>query len=450
MDYTHGRPRGRPYPWCLPCIVLCGLVTMVALVVGGLVTYIDYRGDLVRWPWSDSRAQKEYPPSGYPGAPDLDEQVAMGSGNIPEEVVVQEGQLHVRSDIFSRRYVKREEGDEAEQAAAGGNALPTPPFKIPPIKLPKLPIPTEIIDLPTAIPTHIPDIISAIPEIPIPTNPGDIIDDLPTDPGDIIGDLPITLLPTIPAIPPPITIPPLPTTPKLPGLPPLPTLTIPIPVPIPVPTGTDPPLGLPDLTKIPEQILGVLHSVIWRLRVDANTPSFLRYILELIMKIINRLYGGGGGKKPWPTSLPTSVLPTITTSLLPTLPPTLPPSLPPLLPTNSWLKPWPTGGPPPEGSPPPPPAKRSFRDTEKKAEAGDREPLSDKRRRQLMALVRKEVLSEIEWADDPLGGLITVPLAMAAFEGIYRVAEAWNGADDEAERESLLGLLVVVKDEDDV
>ncbi|KAL1884011.1 hypothetical protein Daus18300_000120 [Diaporthe australafricana] len=423
MDYTHGRSRGRPYSRCLPCIVLCGMMAMVAVVVIGLITYIDYRGDLVRWPWGDYRVQKEYPPSGYPGAPDLDEQVAMGSGNVREELVVQEGQLHVRSDIFSRRHAKREDGEAAELAAAGEK--PTPPFKIPPIKLPKLPVPTEIIDLPTEIPTHIPDIISAIP---LPT---DAVDVLPTDPGDIIGDLP--------GIPSTISIPPLPTItiPPIPTIPPLPTIT----VPVPVPTTTSPPLLLPDLTKIPEQILGTLHGVIDKLSADPDTPGFSRYILKLIKKLIDRL-GGGGGKKPKPTtSLPTSVVPTVTVTTLTTVTTSLP--------SNSWLPPWPTGGPPPVGSLPPSfTPKRSFHATEKKSEAGDREPLSDEKRKQLMALVRKEVLARIEW-DDPIGGLITLPLAMAAFEGIYRVAEAWKGTDDEAERERLLGLLVIVPDEDD-
>ncbi|KAI3393425.1 hypothetical protein diail_4261 [Diaporthe ilicicola] len=492
MDYTCTRGIRRPgrprYRWCVRAAIVCGSLSIVTVSTVGLITYIDHGVAFNHRSWSGGTGSaKEVPAPGYPGAADPDDQFAMTGENVDEDLVVPEGQLYARSDMFSRRYAKRDEGEvEAEKAAPGGDALPTPPFRLPvrppPIKLPPLPLPTEIIDLPTAIPTHPPDLISDLPALPIPTNIGDIVDDLPTDPGkllptgpgDIIDDLPIPTPPEISIPPlPTITIPPLPT---LPGPPPLPTLTIPtltiptltistfttttltITITIPIPTGTDAPkapklpgggLTLPDLTQVPKKIAGLLHNVLNKLGANPDTPSYFRHLIELIKELIDRLHGIGGGrdgKDLWPTSLPTS------------LPTTLPTII--TIPTITWV---------PAQSQPTLPPKEGFVRMAKKDAAeggepvgriaversdpvrasGDTKPLSDRRRRELMAMVRKEVLAEIEWAEDPLGSLVTVPLAMAAFDALYRVAEAWEGTDDEAQRKSLLSLLVVVDDDEE-
>lgn len=397
---------------------------------------------------------------------------------VPEELVSQEGQLHVRGNKFARRYAQEELEEETDQIQAG-EAIP-PPFGTGKIKLPKLPIPSDILDIPVAIPTRIEDIISMVPTVAIPTDVGDILSALPTDPGVILSDLPVPTLPTIPDIPEIPEI--IPTT--LPTLPfPIPTIPIDPPK-LPLPTDLPdlpkkPGWGLwPDYSKIPQRILGILKKVVGNLSTDKETPAPIRHVLRLVDNILNKVGGGVGGTKPVPVpSLPPLPIPTTTRTrpALPTLPrPTLP------LPTRS-PRPWPPPGKGKgrndveersglglaaaaaaaaahqrrdaspehgfvrkrdEGGGP---VKRILgggdivegRDVAADAAASDDKPLSDKNRKKLMAAVRKEILAEIEWADDPLGGLLSVPAAMAAFEAVCRVAEAWK-ADDPVEQESLL------------
>ncbi|KAJ0124765.1 hypothetical protein J7T55_006106 [Diaporthe amygdali] len=520
MDYSYGagRPPGRRYQWCLPCTAVCGLLTAVTLVVVSLVSWIDHAGPLTPLHRGCSGDHRDVPRPGYPGAPDPDEQFAIMNEKVPEELVSQEGQLHVRGNKFARRYAQEELEEETDQVQAG-EAIP-PPFGTGKIKLPKLPIPSDILDIPVAIPTRIEDIISMVPTVAVPTDVGDILSALPTDPGVILSDLPVPTLPTIPDIPEIPEI--IPTT--------LPTLPFPIPV---IPTGIDPPdlpiptdlpdlpdlpgwpvptdlpdapkkpkYGLwPDYSKIPQRILAILKKVVGNLATDQETPKPIRHVLRLVDNILSKV--GGGATKPVPSlpplPVPTLPIPTTTTKAKPALP-TLP------RPTRS-PRPWPPPGkgkdkdgqPGKPDRPKWPPRPRPTgkgkdkddleersglglaaaaaaaaaahqkrdaspehgfvrkrdegggpvdsilgggdvvegRDVAADAATGDDKPLSEKNRKKLMAAVRKEILTEIEWADDPLGGLLSVPAAMAAFEAVYRVAEAWK-ADDAAERESLL------------
>ncbi|KAK2607048.1 hypothetical protein N8I77_005757 [Diaporthe amygdali] len=515
MDYSYGagRPPGRRYQWCLPCTAVYGLLTAVTLIVVSLVSWIDHDGPLTYLNRGCSGDHRDAPRPGYPGAPDPDEQFAIMNEKVPEELVSQEGQLHVRGNKFARRYAQEELQEETDQVQAG-EAIP-PPFGTGKIKLPKLPIPSDILDIPVAIPTRIEDIISMMPTVAVPTDVGDILSALPTDPGELLSDLPVPTLPAIPDIPEIPEI--IPTT--------LPTLPFPIPV---IPTGIDPPdlpiptdlpgwpvptdvpgvpkkpiYGLwPDYSKIPQRILAILKKVVGNLATDQETPKPIRYVLRLVDNILSKV--GGGATKPVP-SLPPLPLPTTTTRTRPALP-TLP------RPTRT-SRPWPPPGrgkgKDKDGQPekpdrprwPPRPrptgkgkgkgkddveveersglglaaaaaaaAAHQKRDASpehgfvrKRDEGGgpvdrilgggdvvegrdmavdaaaarDDKPLSDKNRKKLMAAVRKEILAEIEWADDPLGGLLSVPAAMAAFEAVYSVAEAWK-TDDPAEQESLL------------
>lgn len=356
----------------------------------------------------------------------------MESENAHEELVVQQGQLHARSDNYARRYTEEEQADVHE--------LKPPPFKLP--KLP-IPIPSDILDIPVQVPTHVSDIVGDLPPLPtIPTDPGDIIDVLPTDPAELIPDLPIPSLPPLPSIP---------------------TLPVPVPIPteipeLPLPTGTDIPhlppgkpkdptdgIKLPDLTQIPHHVLGLLHHSISKLSADDNLPRPIRDILRLILRILNRLVGGDPVPKPKP---PTATLPlpiprpTKTTLPIPTLPiPTVPtvPNPTEILPT---LPPLPTIRPRPTLTLP-------VRAAAKKARDGgdEREPLSDAERKQLRDAVSDEVWASADWSN-PILAPITAAGAMAAFDAVYWVAEAFKRTDDEAEKERLLGLLVVVDDDE--
>lgn len=449
------------------------MVLLTVLIVS-LVSYFDYGGSITRFVEGEPDATRELPGPGYPGSPDPDEQLAMASGEVPEELVVQEGQLHARSDDSARNYAGQEQAaqhdtDTDEVLGAGEQRRQ--------FKLPKLPIPSGILDIPKLIPTGVKDILSDLPPVPtIPTDPGDIIDQLPTDPGELISDLPIPSLPTIPAIP---TLPvPIPIPTEVPELP-VPT-KIPTKIPEipdfpgwPLPTGKpgDPKdiYKLPDLTEIPHRVLNVLHGAISKLSTADSTPKYLRDLLRLILRILNRL--AGGDPVPKPPKAPAPTAPTLTLPLpIPTLPlPTIPTDLPiPTLPTGlptrtlTRLPPLPTLPPLPRptltlahrlrqqqqpgskdggGS-----AKRKVRGV-RGGKDGDKEPLSDERRKELRDAVSDEVWAAADWSN-PLVASVTAAWAMFTFDAIYRVAEAFKATDDEAERERLLDSFVVVGDEE--
>lgn len=488
MDFTYGngRPPGRRVRWCLPFGILCGVLAFLTILIVGLISYIDHGGKVPRWTEGDAEVIREGPGPGYPGGPEPDEQLAMAGDNAPEELVVQEGslqargddddarryagQLHDRSVDDARRYAGQ---DQVAQGDAGVDELAPPPFK-----LPKLPIPTEILDIPIKIPTKISQILSDLPALPtIPTDPGDIVDILPTDPGELISDLPIPTLPTIPAIPTlpiPVPIPtevpelPVPTGPDAPDVPDVPLPTVPdVPLPTVLPPGKpgnpvgDPP-KLPDLTQIPHTVLNLLHGAISRLSLDESTPKYLRDILRLILRILNRVAGGGPAPKPphpvpttrpkLPTLPPLPTLPAPPTRTRPTLPPlpTLPrptftlPTLPPLptLPRPTLTLPQRPERPGRDGEG----LVRAKVRSESGGGGGDEEPLSDERREQLRRAVADEVWAGADWSD-PLVASLTAAMAMVAFDAVYRVAEAFKATDDEAEKERLLGLIVVVDEE---
>lgn len=422
MDYPSGKgqpPRRRSH-----LFLLCGVLAFMTLLIVGLVSYIDYGGTSAHGSEVDSGTTREIPSPGYPGSPVPEEQHSMESENAHEEFVVQEGQLHARSDNHGRRYTKEEQADV--------NELKPPPFKLP--KLP-IPIPSDVLDIPVQVPTHVSDIVGDLPPLPtIPTDPGDIIDVLPTDPAELIPDLPIPSLPPLPSVP---TLPiPVPIPTEIPELP-LPTI-------LPPGRPKDPTDGikLPDLTLIPHRVLGLLHDSISKLTTDDNIPRPIREILRLILRILNRLVGGGPVPKPKPptatlplpipiptkTKLPIPTVPTVPnpTEILPTLPP---------LPT---IRPRPT-------------LTLPVRAAVKKARDGgdEREPLSDSERKQLRDAVSNEVWASADWSN-PILAPITAAGAMAAFDAVYWVAEAFKTTDDEAEKERLLGLLVVVDDDPDV
>lgn len=446
MDFTHGggRPPGRRY-WCLPCAILFGTVILLTILVVSLVSYIDYGGNIARFAKGEPDATRELPGPGYPGSPDPDEQLAMAGGDVPEELVVQEGQLHARSDDDpAHRYAGQEQaaGHETDADEALGAGEQERQFK-----LPKLPIPSGILDIPKLILTNVKDILSDLPPVPtIPTDPGDIVDQLP-DPGELISDLPIPSLPTIPAIP---TLPvPIPIPTKIPELP-LPTV---------LPPGKpgDPKdvVKLPDLTEIPHKVLNLLHGAIGKLSTDESTPKILQDVLRLILRIINRLAGGEPSPKPpakppkptltlplpiptLPTDLPTRTL-TRFPPLLPTLPPVPRPTL--TLPHRLRGQQQQQSGDGEDGGAP---AKRKVRG--KRGGGGDKEPLSDERLKELRDAVSDEVWAAADWSN-PLVASVTAAWAMVAFDAIYRVAEAFQATDEEAEKDSLLSSFVVVGDE---
>lgn len=357
----------------------------------------------------------------------------MASEEVPEELVVQEqeGQLHARSytqepvaerNSFVRGYTKEDQMVERDPAVHEQDEQGPPLFK-----LPKLPIPSNILDIPIKIPTHISDILGDLPLPTIPTDPGDIIDALPTDPGEIISDIPIPTLPV-----------PVPT--KIPGLPPPSKPRDP---------GDDDGFHLPDLTLIPHKVLGLLHNAIAQLGSDENLPGPFRDILRLIQRIISRLAGGHPvpkpPKKPKPTKtelpIPTLPTPTLPTPTLPT--PTLPTGAP-TPPTTSTRPKFPTLFPPK-----PKPTLTMPERAKQKARgvSGDagKEPLSDGERKVLRDAVSDEVWSLADWSN-PVLAPITAAGAMVAFDAVYLVAEAFKRTDDEDEQEELLSLLVVVDD----
>ncbi|KAK7707121.1 hypothetical protein SLS64_007330 [Diaporthe eres] len=374
----------------------------------------------------------------------------MASGNVPEELVVQEEELHIRSDDPSRRYAEQEQVAERDTDA---DEVPGAEDRRRQFKLPKLPIPTEIIDIPIKFPTRLSEILSDLPVPTIPTDPGDIIDTLPTDPGELISDLPIPTLPSIPAIP---------------------TLPVPIPIPtkipdLPVPTGTDlpgvplptadPPSKpkdpkdahkLPDLTQIPHRVLTLLHDAISKLSTNPDTPRYFRDVLRLILRILNRL--GGGDPVPVPTKKPP--VPTNTKLPLPTLTvPTIPhpkppvfthPTLPPLPPLPPKPKPTLSRGPKQPGKPDSiGRAARKVRD-----EGGDEGPLSEEKRKKLRASVSDEVWASADWSN-PILAPFTAAAAMLTYDAIYAITGKWKETDDEAEKDRLLSLFVVVDDDEE-
>lgn len=419
----------------------------MTLLIVGLVSYIDYGGTSAHGSEVDSGTTREIPSPGYPGSPVPDDQHSMESEHAHEELVAQEGQLHARSDNYARRYTEEQVTKRdnfarryTEEEQADVHELKPPPFKLP--KLP-IPIPSDILDIPVQIPTHVSDIVGDLPPLPtIPADPGDIIDVLPTDPGELIPSLPP--LPTIPTLPLPVPIPteipelPLPTT-LLPGLP-LPTI-------LPPGKPRDPADGikLPDLTLIPHRVLGLLHHSISKLSGDDTIPRPIREILRLILRLLNQLIGGHPVPKPKPPA-PTLTLPLPTKTKLPipTVPiPTIPPPPNPtgILPT---LPPLPTIRPRPTLTLP-------VRAAAKRARHGgdESEPLSDAERKQLRDAVSDEVWASADWTN-PVLAPITAAGAMAAFDAVYLVAEAFKRTDDEVEKERLLDLFVVVDDDEEV
>lgn len=477
MDYTHGTGRraGRRNDLCVLCGMLCMLMAFVTILTFTVLSYLHH-GGISRCVEGDLGFTREVPRPGHPKYPEPDDQLAMESGNVPEELVVQEGQLHARSDDPARRYAEQEQVADGDMDA---DEVPGAQDRRRQFKLPKLPIPSDILDLPIKIPTRISEIIGDLPLPTIPTNPGDIISNLPTDPGELISDLPIPTLPSIPAIP---TLPiPIPIPTKVPDLPlPVPTGTdlpgIPLPTVVPPPgKPKDPgnPYKLPDLTEIPHKVMNLLHEAISKLSTSKDTPKYFRDVLRVILQIINRVAGGHpnpvpgdpwpkptlpvptGTKLPLPTlPVPTPPVPTLTLPLptlpFPTLPfPTLPvPTLPPLptsLPKTTLTLP----------HLPKPPGKdgdgngfvRAVKVVRDEGEGGE-EPLSDERLKQLRASVADEVWAAADWSN-PLAASLTAAAAMLAFDAVYAVAGQWKETDDEAEKERLLGLLVVVDDEDD-
>lgn len=430
MDFTHGTGRSsrRRYPRCLPWGVACGLMAFMTILVAGLVSYIDH-GKVVDWVEGDSRVPREVPEPEYPASLDIGEQLAMANEDAPEDLFIQEGQVHARSDDPARRYAGPEQVGERD---TGEDEVPGAEERRRQFKLPKLPIPSKILDLPTLIPTKVKDILTDLPVVPtIPTDPGDIIDDLPTDPGELISDIPIPSLPTIPVIP---TLPvPVPIPTDLPRIP-LPTdgKDIPhVPLPTVLPPGKpgdpgDTPKKLPDLTEIPHRVINLLHDAISKLSADPNTPKFLRDILRLILRIINRIGGGDPVPKPKPpkTTLPLPV-------------PTLPPLPRPTLTLARRYDGEEVDGPVTHGA-------KTVRDEEG---GGDKEPLSDEQRKQLRKSVADEVWAESDWSN-PVVAAITAGWAMLTFDAVYLVAEKFKETDDEAEKQRMLELFVVVDDEE--
>lgn len=428
-------------------------MAFLTILIVGLISYIDYGGNVARFVQGDPEVIREVPGPGYPGGPDPDEQLAMATGDVDEELVVQQGQLHVRSDDPARRYAGQEQAAEGD---TGADEAPRAGDRRRQFKLPKLPIPSDILDIPNVLPSRIKDIISDLPAVPtIPTDPGDIISQLPTDPGELISDLPIPALPTIPAIPTlPVPIP-IPT-----EVPPLPTLPLPTgidppkwPVPTVLPPGkpVDPedPYRLPDLTELPRKIIRLLHDTISKLSTNPNTPKYWRDVLRLILRILNRV--AGGDPKPWPRPTATLPLPTGTKLPLPIIPtksltiPTVP--LPTVtVPTIPGLGPRPTLTLPHRARRQPRQQPGTGKKKVVRDEGGGDGPLSDEGRKKLRSAVSDEVWAAVDWSN-PLVAPLTAAAAMVAFDAVYSVAEKWQGTDDEAERERLLDSFVVVDDD---
>lgn len=414
-------------------------MAFLTILIVGLISYIDYGGNVARFVQGDPEVIREVPGPGYPGGPDPDEQLATAGGDDDEDLVVQQRQLHVRSDDPARGYAGQEQAAEDDTGAdeATGAEERRRQFK-----LPKLPIPSDILDIPNVLPSRIKDIISDLPAVPtIPTDPGDIISQLPTDPGELISDLPIPTLPTIPAIP---------------------TLPVPVPIPTgidrpkwPVPTVVPPgkpsnpedPYRLPDLTELPRKIIRLLHDAISKLSANPDTPKYWRDVLRLMLRILNRV--AGGDPKPWPPPSATLPLPLPTgTKLPPIIPtktltvPTVPlptvtvPTIPGLLPRPTLTLPHRAGRRRQPGA-----GKKLVRD-----EGGGDGPLGDEGRKELRSAVSDEVWAAVDWSN-PLVAPLTAAAAMVAFDAVYSVAEKWQGTDDEAERERLLDSFVVIDDD---
>lgn len=413
-------------------------MAFATMLTFGVLSYIDH-GGISRCVEGDWMVTREFPRPAYPKSPEPDDQLSMASGNVPEELVVQEGQLHARSDDPARRYAEQEQVAKRDTDA---DEVPGAEDRRRQFKLPKLPIPTEIIDIPIKFPTRLSEILSDLPVPTIPTDPGDIIDTLPTNPGELISDLPIPTLPSIPAIP---TLPvPIPIPTKIPDLPG-----------VPLPTGDPPskpkdpkgPLELPDLTQIPHRVLTLLHDAISKLSTNPDTPRYFRDVLRLILRILNRL--GGGDPVPVPTKKPP--VPTDTKLPLPTLTvpkPPVPtftrPTLPPLPPLPPKPKPTLSRGPKQPGKPDSiGRAARKVRD-----EGGDEGPLSEEKRKQLRAKVSDEVWAEADWSN-PILAPFTAMAAMLAYDAIYAITGKWKETDDEAEKDRLLSLFVVVDDDEE-
>ncbi|KAG6359910.1 hypothetical protein INS49_010963 [Diaporthe citri] len=436
MDFTHGTGRhaGRRYHWCLPCGILFGLMAFVTMLTFGVLSYIDH-GGIAHCVEGDWRATRKVPKPGYPESLEPDDQVAIASGKVPEELVVQEGQLHVRSDDPARRYAEQEQVAEHDTDADEASGAEDRRRQI---RLPKLPIPSEILDIPIKIPTRVSEILGDLPIPTIPTDPGDIIDSLPTDPGELISDLPIPTLPSIPAIP---TLPvPVPIPTKIPDLP-IPTGTNLPGVPLPTvqpPSKPKDPYKLPDLTEIPHRVLTLLHGSISKLSTSKDTPKYLRDVLRLILRILNRVAGGKPVPDPWPSK--TLPLPTKTKLPLPTLTVPTVPRFPPLPRPTLTL---PTG---PKRPGRPDSIERAAEEARDEGGGGE-ELLSDERRKQLRASVADEVWAGADWSN-PLLAPLTAAAAMLTFDAVYAVAGKWKETDDEGEKDRLLGLFVVVNDDE--
>lgn len=475
-------PRGKRLPPSRFCqaLIIGGLICFVAILATGLV--IEHPWNPVYGSEVEAGTVREISSPEYPGSPVPEEQLSIASEDVPESLVVQEqeGQLHARSGKDARSYTEEqvakhnnsarryaEEDQMAERDAAVQEKWP------PPFKLPKLPIPSDILDIPIKIPTHISDIIGDLPLPTIPTHISDIVDVLPTEPGDIISGIPIPTIPPAPPVP-TLTLPiPVPIPTKIPGVPsdrPTHTDDTPFPVPTVLPPskprdpGDD--FGLPHIIEIPHKILGLVHHTVAQLSNDQNLPRPIRDMLRLIQRIIERIAGGPAvpkpPKKPKPTislPIPTDTKIPIPTLPIPTLPiPTLPePTLPiPTLPEPTLVPPETTRTRPPPLFPPPRPtltlplrARKKARDVSSSS-SGDAEkgPLTDGERKQLKDAVSDEIWGSVDWSN-PILAPLTAAAALVAFESVYRVAEAFKGVGDEDARDRLLGLLVVVDDDDE-
>lgn len=450
-----------------------------AFILGGLLCFVVILavGLILEHPWNSVRGSggyeveagtvRETPSPEYPGTPVLVDQLSIASEDVPESLVVQEqeGKLHARNDKYARSYTEEqaaehnnfarrytEENQMAESDEAVQGEWP------PPFRLPKLPIPSDILDLPIKIPTHVSDILGDLPLPTLPTHISDIVGVLPTE---IISDLPVPTIPPVPTLPIPV---PIPT--KIPELP--------IPTVLPPSKPRDPgdPISLPDIIQIPHKILGLLHHAVAQLSNDPALPKPIRDMLRLIQRIIERIAGGPAVPKPPKKPKPTIPLPipTKTKIPIPTLPmPTLPPlpTLPtPTLPTTTTLPTEETTLLPPESTsrssrrpplfPPPRPTLtlplRALRAARNQARHVDEEdgPLSERESKVLRDRVSDEVWGSVDWSN-PIAAPLTAAAAMIAFDSVYRVAEAFKGAGDEDEdgKERLLGLLVVVDDDEE-
>ncbi|POS79142.1 hypothetical protein DHEL01_v202467 [Diaporthe helianthi] len=418
------------------------MLLMVVLIIG-LVTFIEHPWISVHESGVGAGTGREIASPEYPTSPVPEEQLYMTSEDTTEVFVAQEqeGQLQDHNNKLARR--NSDENQMAERDPAVHEQRP------PPIKLPKLPIPSEILDLPIEIPTHVSDILSDLPLPTFPTDPGDIFDGLPTDPGEIFTGIPIPTVPTAPPVPFVATTPPVPVLPIPPGMPGIPTDLplsgaddIPYPLPTILPPSNPRVAGdgpqPPSLIEIPHKILGLLHHAVSQLSNNKKLPQPVRDTLRLIQRIIERLAGGLPVPAPNPTTTPSPTIP------LPIIPPL------PTITTTTTRRRFPPFPPHPRPTLTRPVRARQARDVRGRGGGdGDDEkrPLTDGERKQLREAVRNEVWYLLDWTN-PIEAPLMAAAAMLAFDSIYLVAEASKGMEDEAELDKLMDMFVVVDDDD--